>query len=676
MTNLLRKEQIVKFYTRLRLEANICLVNIKLSVKSSREVEKVANGFVGIMQYIDHYFYYSLAVANLYFKAEGEAKDEYLEEFIGAKNKFKEWASISTKNFEHKLLLVEAEFLHIEGDDVQAAKFYEKAADLAEENDFIGDAAVINQETSRFYTRLKNTKMELFYIKEALYYYEKWGAKGKVKEINEIINDIYLKYPRFKDKDNFLSSNSQSIICNKLKNIDLNTVIEASRAISSEIELDGLLKKLIKLLTNNAGAQEGYLLLKNENEFLIEAEYNLEKENCAMILKSESYKESNKLSESIVNYVIKTKENVILNNTENNNMFVNDCYIKMKKPKAILCTPIIYKNKLMGVIYLQNNITCNVFDEAKIKIIKLLGTQAAISIENAFMYKKIKESNNSLEKDIISNTRLLNEAIEHDKLKNEFFANLSHEFRTPLNLILSSQQMLDLYINNNTLIENEVKIENYNNVMKQNCYRLLRMVNNLIDITKIDAGFFKINMDNRDIIKLVEDITLSTVPYVEEKGLKLIFDTDIEEKVMACDEDAIERIILNLISNAVKFSKPGGEILVSIVNKQKSILIKVKDNGIGIPKEKQKIIFDRFVQVDKSLSRTREGSGIGLALTKSLIELQGGKITLNSNLGEYSEFIIELPCRVVNLDSTAKEKIDYKNNFIEKISIEFSDIYS
>lgn len=648
----------------------------ELSVKSSREAEKVANGFVSNMQYIDHYFNYSLALACLYFKAQGEAKDEYLAEFIGAKNKFQEWASVSTKNFEHKLLLVEAEIFHIEGDDVQAAKFYEKAADLAEENDFIVDAAVISEETSRFYTRLKNTKMELFYLKEALYYYEKWGAKGKVNEINEIINDIYLKYPRFKDKDNFLSSNSQSNIYNELGNVDLNTVIEASRAISSEIELGQLLKKLIKLLIKNAGAQEGYLLLKSENEFLIEAEYNIEKENSIMILNGENYKGSNKLSESIINYVIKTKENVILNNTENSDIFVNDYYIKVKKPKSILCTPIIYKNKLMGVLYLQNNITSNVFVEARIRIVKLLGTQAAISIENAFMYKKIKEVNNGLEKDIISNSKLLNEALEHDKLKNEFFANLSHEFRTPLNLILSSQQMLNLYINNNTLAENEFKIEKYNNSMKQNCYRLLRMVNNLIDITKIDAGFFKINIENRNIIKLVEDITLSTVPYVEERGLKLVFDTDIEEKVIACDEDAIERIILNLIANAVKFSKQGGEIFVSILNNENSILIKVKDSGIGIPKEKQDVIFDRFVQVDKSLSRAREGSGIGLALSKSLIELQGGKITVNSNLGEYSEFIIELPCRVANLDNTAKKEIAYKNNFIEKISIEFSDIYS
>lgn len=648
----------------------------ELSVKSSRKAEKVANGFVSNMQYIDHYFYYSLALAYLYFKAEGGAKDEYLAEFIEAKNKFQEWASVSTKNFEHKLLLVEAEFFHIEGDDVQATKFYEKAVDLAEENDFIGDAAVISEETSRFYSRLGNTKMMLFYIKEALYYYEKWGAKGKVKAINEIINALYLKYPKFKDKERVFSNNVKSSIYNELNNIDLNTVIEASRAISSEIELGQLLKKLIKLLINNAGAQEGYLLLKSENEFLIEAEYNIEKENSTMILNSESYKKSSKLSESIVNYVIKTKENVILNNTENNNMFINDYHIKMRKPKAVLCTPIIYKNELMGVIYLQNNITCNVFDEARIKIVKLLGTQAAISIENAFMYKKIKEINNSLEKDIISNSRLLNEAIEHDKLKNEFFANLSHEFRTPLNLILSSQQMLDLYINNNTLAENEFKIEKYNNVMKQNCYRLLRMVNNLIDITKIDAGFFKINIENRNIVKLVEDITLSTVPYVEERGLKLVFDTDIEEKVIACDEDAIERIILNLIANAVKFSKQHGKIFVSILDNENSILIKVKDSGIGIPKEKQDVIFDRFVQVDKSLSRAREGSGIGLALSKSLIELQGGKITVNSNLGEYSEFIIELPCRVANLNNTAKKEIDYKNNFIEKISIEFSDIYS
>ena len=111
------------------------------------------------------------------------------------------------------------------------------------------------------------------------------------------------------------------------------------------------------------------------------------------------------------------------------------------------------------------------------------------------------------------------------------------------------------------------------------------------------------NFINRNIVKLIEDISISTVPYVQEKGLKLTFDTDSEEKFIACDEDAIERIILNLISNAVKFSKQGGEIFISLVNKENSILIKIKDTGIGIHKEKQNVIFNRFVQVDKSFSR-------------------------------------------------------------------------
>ena len=412
-----------------------------------------------------------------------------MKEIQAAKAKLEEWANISPKNFKHKLLLVEAEVLEVCGKECEAIKLYKEAVNLAVENEFIGDAAVISEETSNFYSRLSYPEMTLFYLKEALYYYEKWGAIGKVKAINEVVNDIYLKYPDLKDKDKALIDNSKSSFYNELNNLDLNVAIEASRAISSEIELDELLKKLIKLLVNNAGAQEGYLLLKKENEFLIEAQYNVEKHNSTIILNSESYKESYKLSEGIVNYVIKSKENVILNNAVNNNSFINDDYIKMRKPKSVLCTPIIYKNSLIGIIYLQNNITANVFDESRIRIVQLLGTQAAISIENAFMYRKIKQTNNGLKKDILSNSKLLTEAIEQDKLKNEFFANLSHEFRTPLNLIMSAQQMLDLYINDHTLKENENKIENYNNVMRQNCFRLLRMVNNLIDITKIDAGF-------------------------------------------------------------------------------------------------------------------------------------------------------------------------------------------
>lgn len=645
------------------------------AVETGRNAFKIVHIVNGTFQQLEIYEYYCLALSEMYFRAAGTEKDNYLKEFNEAKEQFETWAALSLINYKHKLLLVQAISFSIEGRKLDAIDTYDMALYVAARCDLIEDAAIINEETSKFYFRLENIKIGIFYLKEALYYYEKWGAVFKTNNINAMLQIIYSDNPLFRQKDIAISNNIKTSLYNEINSLDLKAVIDAYTAISIEMELGELLKKLIKILVKNAGAQQGYLLLKSEESLYVEAEYNAEELQQVKILNSENYIGSGKVAESVVNYVVKTKENVILNNSDNN-IFVNDPYIKENKPESVLCVPIIYKNKLTGIIYLQNNITSNVFDNNKVKLVTLIGTQAAISIENAIMYKKIKEINLGLEKDVQSSSKLLNEAIEHDKLKNEFFANLSHEFRTPLNLILSAQQMMDLIIGNHTVDENERKIENYNGIMRQNCLRLLRMVNNLIDITKIDAGFFKIDLSNKDIIKIVEDVVLSVVPYVEEQGLKITFDTNVEEKIIACDGDAIERIILNLISNAVKFSKAGSEIFVDIIDNESNILIKVRDTGIGIPKEKQGVVFDRFVQVDKSLSRSREGSGIGLALTKSLVELLGGKIALDSTFGEYSEFTIDLPCKIVAVNDEVSNTEDSTDSVIEKIKIEFSDIYS
>lgn len=271
--------------------------------------------------------------------------------------------------------------------------------------------------------------------------------------------------------------------------------------------------------------------------------------------------------------------------------------------------------------------------------------------------------------------KALKEAKEYDNIKNEFMANISHELRTPLNVIFGAVQLIDYYCANDSVCENKQSIRKYTKSMKQNCYRMLRLVNNLIDLTKIDSGFLKLNMQNHNIISVVEDITLSVAQYVESKGVTIEFDTEVEEKYMACDVDTIERIMLNLLSNAVKFTNSGGYIWVNIYDRGDYILISVKDTGIGIPKDKLEYVFDRFRQVDKSLARNTEGSGIGLNLVKSLVELHGGTISLESRVQEGSEFIIKLPVSLSAEDEVAVTR-DIPQEKVERIHIEFSDIYS
>lgn len=262
-----------------------------------------------------------------------------------------------------------------------------------------------------------------------------------------------------------------------------------------------------------------------------------------------------------------------------------------------------------------------------------------------------------------------------NEAKNMFLANISHELRTPLNIMFGSTQLIKHYLDNDEVLDRE-KINSKAKIQIQNCYRLIRLVNNLIDITKIDSGNFTLSISNCNIIEVVEAIVTSVVEYAKLKNIEVVFDTDVEEVILACDLDSIERIVLNLLSNAIKFTPEHGNIFVNINTLEDSIEIRVKDSGIGIPEDKQQMIFERFKQVDNLLTRCSEGSGIGLSLVKSLVEIHGGSIQVKSEHMKGSEFIVKLPINSVKDEhNIEKASMDNNINVIEKIDIEFSDIY-
>ena len=261
--------------------------------------------------------------------------------------------------------------------------------------------------------------------------------------------------------------------------------------------------------------------------------------------------------------------------------------------------------------------------------------------------------------------------LEDNKLKLDFFVNISHELRTPVNLISSTIQLIKLNLKNLSK-EDENIISKYIDIMESNSMRLIRLINNLIDSTKIDAGFVKFTPINADIIKFVEDVCDSVVDYVDFNKMNLIFDTDREEEIVLFDPDIIERILLNLLSNAVKFNKVDGTIYVNLYTKDDEIRITVRDEGIGIPKEKLSSIFKRFEQIQTKNKIEKQGSGIGLYLVKSLVTLHGGNIKVESKVNEGSNFIITIPKKI--LKNGEELVIDEKEKANRKASIEFSDI--
>ena len=233
----------------------------------------------------------------------------------------------------------------------------------------------------------------------------------------------------------------------------------------------------------------------------------------------------------------------------------------------------------------------------------------------------------------------LEENVANEKFKVEFFANISHDLKTPVNVIYSATQLQDLCAADHDYD----KVQMYNNVIKQNCLRLQKLLNDLLDMTKLDANRFKACPRLCNIVYIIENITQSVTSYVEQKNISIIFDTNVEEKLAQTDPDLIERILLNLISNAIKYGKGNGHIWVTLYDEGNHLVISIKDDGIGIPQSQVPLIFNRFHKVENHLDAPPGGNGIGLSLVKSMVDILGGNISCISKEGSGSEFIVILP---------------------------------
>lgn len=272
----------------------------------------------------------------------------------------------------------------------------------------------------------------------------------------------------------------------------------------------------------------------------------------------------------------------------------------------------------------------------------------------------------------------LEKTVEMEILKTDFFANMSHEFKTPLNIILTTVQVLLDKMNNYETLCDEDTLRKYLKGIKQNSYRLLKIVNNIMDITKIDSGSYELELGNYNIVSVIEDIVLSVAGYFNQNKRNIVFDTMEEEIILACDPMKIERIMLNLLSNSLKYTNEDGNIKVFIdIDKDKNeAVISVENDGPPISDENKEKIFERFTRSENLLTRKAEGTGIGLFLVKMLVELHGGRIYVDSSQLKGTKFIFVLPIKLIE---EKKENYTYTKQIVSKVetfNIEFSDIYS
>jgi PAS domain S-box-containing protein len=364
------------------------------AIENGKLAETYLNGVTGHYVVAIFYFYYSLTLLASYPIVTDLEQVDILALVTANQAKMQLWAHSAPMNYQHKFNLIEAEKARVLSHSVQAMDLYEQAIQAARENGYIQEEALAYELAAKFYLGRGMQKFAQTYLKEARYCYERWGATAKV-------SDLEVKYSSLlSQKSRATHAMNASVISlgNRSGNLsgdslDLAALIKASQAISSKIVLDQLLSSWMKILLENTGAQKGYLLLETEGQLRIEASGEANSESVTVL---QSLPLTQKISESIINYVLRTRESVVLNNAAQDGEFVNDSYIQYHQSKSILCMPLISKEQLGCVVYLENDLTANAFTRDRLEIVKVLSAQAMISIENAQLYSKILKREQAL----------------------------------------------------------------------------------------------------------------------------------------------------------------------------------------------------------------------------------------------------------------------------------------
>ncbi|MEG4322591.1 MULTISPECIES: AAA family ATPase [unclassified Microcoleus] len=358
------------------------------AIENAERAEQYADGATATFIFSLFYFYDSLTRLAIYATVSREEQQKILEKVAANQTKIKIWADHAPMNYLHKYHLVEAKKHRVMGEFFAAIEHFDLAIALAQEHDFINDEALANELAAKLYLEQGKEKFAQVHLQEAAYCYHRWGAIAKVQ-------DLETRYPNLLTQ----SSAKTSIIQKRTTTttriglgeaLDLATAIKASQAIGSEIVLEQLLRNLMKILIENAGAQTGFLLLETQGQLSIEAERSVDLEQVT-VLQSINIENSEQLPLGVIQYVARTQEDVVLSDATNAGVFTREPYIVKNQPKSLLCAPIITQGKLIGILYLENNLTAGAFTPDRLEILKILSSQAAISIENARLYQNLED---------------------------------------------------------------------------------------------------------------------------------------------------------------------------------------------------------------------------------------------------------------------------------------------
>lgn len=589
-------------------------------------LEKAAQYVVFLQKFnvrVSFNFYGALLHIHYLSKSSDAKRCFYRQKICEYQKNMKLWADNNPATFRHKYLLTKAELAKAEGNFFQAMELYEQAISYAQRSTFVQDEALIYELTAKFYYAWGKDFIANSYLVEAYYAYERWGATTKLEW-------LLSSYPELSRK-----VTSHNLQITQPENMDFAVAIDAAQALSSEINLDKLLTKLMMLVKKTSGAQKVYLLLYDDTELRVQAECHLENIKVLHSISQSHAIKNQCLPQKIINYVERTAQEIILHDATNDINFGKDEYIVQQNAKSIMCLPLSYQGNTKGILYLENSLVMGAFTDGHLRILKLLASQAAISIDNAKLYSE-------MEFKIFQRTQELSRAKEKaeiaHKAKSTFLTNMSHELRSPLNAIIGFSQLL---VKDNSLPK---KYHEQVSIIYRSGEHLLSLINNVLDLSKIETASMHLQKEPFDLHLMLEELESMFCVEAKKKKLKLSLHFSNVPRYIICDKTKLKQILINLLSNAIHYTQVGEVLLTTSVVEHANntqFIFAVKDTGLGIAAHEIDKIFQPFSQTDSGKS-SQKGTGLGMSISLSFAKLMGGNISVQSEINNGSTFTLSI----------------------------------